>query len=748
MADRKRSKNKDFDQLRTEAEKRLRERTDKTDELSMQEMERLVHELGTHQIELEIQNEELRRAQLELDQSRRKYSDLYDFAPVGYLTIDRDGTILDANYTFSLMLNMPKRSLHGKKFTDFIPRQEWRIFYSHLEEAFRNRIKQVCEVTLRRRHGNEFVIQLQSITSDEEGITGNAMTAVIDINERKIAESALKESEERYRVVAENALDAIFTIDEESRIVLVNSAAESIFGYSTAEMQGKSFTMLMPERLRQAHLEAVKRHVSTGKRQLPWGTIELPGLHRDGREIPLEISYGEFLKNGKYYFIGIVRDITRRKEAEETIRHQIFYDQLTGLPNRAQIMMLLDHELSEKDADSKKIAILHIDLDRFKIINDSLGHEVGDKLLIEVAERLKFCVRKGCTLGRIGGDEYVILANIGRANDASAFAREIVAAMRDPFIIDSRTLYVTVSIGISMYPEDSRNPEILLKNADIAMSHIKERGGNNFHFFNPALNTRTVERLLLESSLRQTIEKSELVIYYQPLVNIGTGEITCLEALVRWRHEDLGLLLPAQFIPAAEETGFISNIDEWVLRTVCSQIRDWKEAGYPDVCVSVNLSAQRFQQATLVEDVSGIINEDGLDPSCLNIEVTEGTAMRDIDLAVPNLNGLHDLGIDVSIDDFGTGYSSLNYLKRLPVHKLKIDKSFISGVEADADDQSIVKAVIAMGHSLKLKIIAEGVETNEQLAFLRANNCDEMQGFLFSKPLPPDEVEKLFAKSL
>ncbi|MBZ0157094.1 MAG: EAL domain-containing protein [Alphaproteobacteria bacterium] len=443
-------------------------------------------------------------------------------------------------------------------------------------------------------------------------------------------------------------------------------------------------------------------------------------------------------------FIGTTLDVSERKKAEETIKYQAYHDLLTGLPNRAQLLLRLGFELAQAQHNQKELAVLHLDLDRFRTINDTLGHTIGDKVIFAVAERLKALIRANDTLARVGSDEFIILhPDISRAEEAALFARKLVDALRKPFRIDGRELYATASIGISMYPEDSGNADVLLKNADITVSYVKERGRNNYRFFNPTLNRRTIERLLLESDLRQSIERSELVLHYQPQVRIRTGEIMCLEALVRWKHADLGVLSPGQFIPVAEEIGFVAAIDEWVLRAACSQNKAWQDAGYLPLCVTVNLSAQQFQQPALVELVSGIAQEAGLDPQYLGIEVTESTAMRDIDLAIPNLKGLHSRGVKLSIDDFGTGYSSLNYLKRFPLHALKIDQSFIRGIATDPDDQAIVNAIIAMGHSLQLDVIAEGVEIDEQLSFLKDNGCDEMQGFLFSKPLPPERLTEL-----
>jgi diguanylate cyclase (GGDEF)-like protein/PAS domain S-box-containing protein len=700
-----------------------------------------------------------------------------------------------------------------------------------------------------------------------------------DITQRKQAEQALRESEERYRITTEAALDAIFTIDEKSTILVVNPAVERIFGYGAEELTGKSLLVLMPERFREMHRNAVKKVIATGRRNLPLGPVELPGLHKNGREVPLEITYGEFRKEGHHYFIGIVRDVSERKRveetlrrrdamlrqagqmanlgaweieitapgdlkanqlrwsdqvyrifgyqpgevevsipfflkhvhpedlpkvmeqvektatlkrscsidhriiradgaerilseqaettidgdritrivgavqditerirAEETIKYQTYHDLLTGLPNRAQLMVRLQVELVQHEKNQKKLAVMHIDLDRFRAINDTLGHSAGDRVIRAVTERLSGLTRKNDTLARIGSDEFIILfADLLRVEEAALFARRIVETMRTPLTLDKRELYTTVSVGMSIYPEDGKDAEVLLKNADIAVSTVKEWGRNNFQFFNSALNRRTVERLLLESNLRQSLDRGELQVYYQPQISLKTGKMIAVEALSRWMHPDLGLLEPAQFIPVAEEIGFIGAIDEWVLKTAATQNRIWMDAGFPPLCMTVNLSAHRFQQPDLVEAVKRILQESGLEPKHIDIEITESTAMRDIERSVPNLAGLQELGIDLSIDDFGTGYSSLNYLKRFPVHKLKIDKTFIHGLSEDRNDQAIVKAVIAMGHNLGLTVIAEGVETKDQLTFLKDSDCDEVQGFLFSEPVPAEKLRRLLS---
>ncbi len=689
--------------------------------------------------ELEESERKCKKANAGLTYSEACYRRFFESTTDGILILDAETeSIIDGNPYLTKMLGYTPGEFLGKKL--------WELgAFKDIEE-----IKTAHAELLREGHIHYEHIPLE--TKDGRVISaefvGNVYSAgdrklvqfsIRDITRRKEAEEALRKSEERYRIIAENARDAIITIDEEGRIMLANPATERIFGYTGAELYDQPLTMLLP-----GLLESEKKQVVNGNRHLPLGVIEIPGLHRDGHEIPLEISCGEFMKEEKRFFIGIIRDITQRKKAEETIKYQAFHDLLTGLPNRAQLMLRFELESAQAERNNKKIAVLYIDLDRFKVINDSLGHAVGDKVLLAVADRLRASIGKNDALARIGSEEFVILLlDINRAEDAVLFARKLVDIMRKTFRIDAHELYVTASIGISMYPEDSMDAEVLLKNAHAAVSYVKERGRDTYQFFNRAINTRTIERLLLESSLRQTIERGELELHFQPQVDIRTGAVLSYEALVRWNHPELGLLLPSEFIHIAEEIGFITAIDEWVLRAACAQNKAWQDAGYSPLCVAVNISAQQFQEPALVETVTGIVHEAGLDPRFLDIEITEGAAMRDIDTAIRHLRGLHQMGINLSIDDFGTGYSSLNYLKQFPVQKLKIDQSFIRGLVTDADDRTIVNAVIALGHSLKIRVLAEGVETDEQLTFLKENACDEMQGFLFSRPLPAEEFNQL-----
>jgi diguanylate cyclase (GGDEF)-like protein/PAS domain S-box-containing protein len=438
-----------------------------------------------------------------------------------------------------------------------------------------------------------------------------------------------------------------------------------------------------------------------------------------------------------------------RKQAEERIRHLAHYDELTGLANRNMFSQCLSHAIAQARRNGKQLAVLFIDLDRFKNINDTLGHGAGDSVLKEVAERLHGCLRESDTVGRLSGDEFVVLLEeMPKSTHCAEVAQKILTAVARPFAFDTQIFHITASIGISTYPADSEDMHSLLKNADIAMYRAKELGKNNFQFYSAQMNVHNRERLELESSLRRALECNEFVLHYQPKVNIHSGRIIGMEALVRWQHPVKGMIPPMQFIPLAEETGLIVPIGKWVLRTACARNKSWQEQGLPPLRIAVNLSARQFTHENLLQDVLRVLNETGLDATFLELEITESMVMHDPEHAIELMNKLRAIGISISIDDFGTGYSSLSYLKRFPIDSVKIDRSFIRDLPLDGDDAAITQAIIAMAHGLKLKVIAEGTETGEQLSFLRAHGCDEMQGYCFSKPLPEDDFFLLVQNSI
>ncbi|ACM21917.1 response receiver sensor diguanylate cyclase/phosphodiesterase, GAF and PAS domain-containing [Geotalea daltonii FRC-32] len=550
-----------------------------------------------------------------------------------------------------------------------------------------------------------------------------------------------QKSEERYRYLFQNANDPIFIIDRELKFINVNRRAMDLFGYGLDEFVAMNMVDLVPE-------EQIPRIQGELKKMESMEALDKLSTNirtKWGYSLNVEISSSPFVeRNNVMGSIHIVRDVTESKKMEDEIRYQATHDILTGLANR---MLFMDHlalSISQGHRYNEIQAVMFLDLDRFKSINDSLGHAAGDKLLQLISGRLKECVRETDTVARIGGDEYnILITQMAHPEDATAIANKILSSMNKPFAIDGHQLHVTISIGISLYPTDGEDAETLLKNADIALYHAKEQGRNNYQFYNPALNTRTLERVKMENRLRQALERHELVVLYQPQVAMDTGQVTGAEALVYWLHPELGLLSPGHFIPMAEEIGFITDIDEWVLETACAQNKAWQDEGYRSFNVTVNMSSKQFRRPDLVDQVRRVLNATGLPPRFLELEITEGTAMKDIEYTIPSLNTLTGMEVGFAIDDFGTGYSSLSCLKKLPIRKLKIDKSFIFGVNTDPNDKAIVATIIAMAHNLKLEVIAEGVEDADQLEFLHQNHCDQMQGFLYSRPIPAEDFRRL-----
>jgi len=461
----------------------------------------------------------------------------------------------------------------------------------------------------------------------------------------------------------------------------------------------------------------------------------------------------DFLFKGKLDRELLIRSMQysiERKRYQEQLEHQANYDVLTGLPNRNLLQDRLKRAVFAQ-RNARPIAVVFIDLDHFKFINDSLGHTQGDKLLAIIAERLASIVREGDTVARLGGDEFVLVLNDQNKEDVIFRAMQrVLNKVSEPMTIDGQELYITCSAGVSLYPADAPDVETLLKNADVAMYRAKEHGRNNFQFYTPEMNDLANERLALEHSLRRALERNELLLHYQPKVNLETGRIVGAEALLRWQHPEWGLIAPERFIPIAEETGLIVQIGAWVIRTACNQARLWQDAGLPPVIMSVNLSARQFRQESFVKEVTQILHETGLKPEQLEMELTESMLMHNANAAISILGGLKSLGVRLSLDDFGTGYSSLSYLSRLPIDTLKIDRSFVQhiGDQDECGNGILAQAIISLGHSLNLTVIAEGVETGEQLKFLKAHQCDEVQGFYFCKPTVAGEFAKMLAERL
>ena len=531
---------------------------------------------------------------------------------------------------------------------------------------------------------------------------------------------------------------------QEGRYRYANPKLAEILGYSPPELVGSEVATLVVEGDRPAVLGRIRDGLA-GRVAGPY-TFKV--IRKDGELIDVEVHESTTEIDGRAALIGSLVDVTDRKRAEAQVAERAFVDALTRLPNRVRFMERLETELAQSRRYGRKLAVVHLDLDAFKFVNDNWGHSAGDRLLQSLALRLTRGVREVDTIARIGADEFLILVpDLRQGEDLSRFAQKLLALASHPVEIDERTLQVTASVGVATYPDDGQDAESLLRNADTAMYRAKDLGGNNFELCTPELTAMAVERLELQSGLRLALDRDELVLHYQPLVSISTGRMVGLEALVRWQHPQKGFLPPATFIPVAEESGLILPLGDWVLRTATSQLKAWHATGLA-LRISVNFSARQFRERNLVHTVERALSDAGLEPSHLEVEITESIAMEGAEIVVANLNLLRSMGVGIAIDDFGTGYSSMTYLKTFPITSLKIDRSFVTDLAANPADAGIVRAIVEMAHGSKLGVIAEGVETREQFQFLQKYGCDEMQGYWVSRPLPIDGVDRKIEEEL
>jgi diguanylate cyclase (GGDEF)-like protein/PAS domain S-box-containing protein len=538
--------------------------------------------------------------------------------------------------------------------------------------------------------------------------------------------------------------DGVFAFSRDRRLVFANQALSRLTGYSREELLSMSLMKLVPAEqsvlMRKSFYEALRGRLQTS---------EVTCVRKDGSTIDASITLlPNFFNNRVVGLHGILKDISHTKRDERHILYLANHDALTGLPNRNLLNDRMEHAIQQAKWLDTQIAVLFMDLNRFKIINDSLGHDKGDVLLRAVSERLKTAVRDVDTVARLGGDEFVVmLENITDTDYVLQVAKELLRVVCQPVNLDGNIVSVSTSIGASLYPSDGESASTLLKNADLAMYAAKDFGLGQFRLYSPDMNLKAVTRLMRENNLRHALAQSQLTLHYQPRIDITLNEIVGVEALVRWDHPEKGLIYPANFIELAEETGMIDEIGEWVLMEACQQLKVWRDNGLRPIKMSVNVSAVQLKSDRICETVVRALELSDVDPAYLDLEITESSLMENLDTANSTLQRFRAVGVSLSIDDFGTGYSSLNYLKRLPINTLKIDKSFVRDVADNQDDAAIISATIAMAHNMHLRVVAEGVTSFEQMEFLRSCRCDEVQGYLICQPLPPDEMESFFKTS-
>jgi diguanylate cyclase (GGDEF)-like protein/PAS domain S-box-containing protein len=660
---------------------------------------------------------------------------------------DTEGRYLGVNTAWEKFFGIPREKFVGKSVFELFPHNQdlARKHHAKDQDLFSATGSQSYEAAIVAADGGvHHTIYNKATFNKSDGAVAGLIGTITDVTGLKEAEAALRKGEARFRDLTELSSDWYWEQDADLRFTQISSKVHE-FSLGAEEDIGKA-RWEVPR----AHMteEQWQPHKTTLAARRSFQDFVYQRYDTNGNLRTISVSGRPIFDDQSHFqgYRGTGRDISEQKRAEEQIRHMAQHDALTELPNRMLLHDRIGQAIAQAQRNQEVLALLFIDLDRFKTVNDSLGHAVGDRLLKTVAERLVTCIRGSDTVARIGGDEFVVLlGDLVKPEDARYVAQKVLDALSDPVTIDGHELNVTPSVGICAYPHDGADVEALMRNADTAMYYAKQMGRNNFQFFTQAMNDAAQQRLQVENDLRHAVEREEFTLHYQPQLDLKTGGIIGFEALVRWQHPQRGLVPPSQFIATAEETGLIAPIGEWVLKSACSQARAWNNAGHPQLQVSVNCSAQQFQREGFVETVGRVLRETGLLAEHLNVEITESVIIQHSEEVIARFHALEDMGVRIAIDDFGIGYSSLSYLKRFAVHQLKIDQSFVRDIHSDPDDAAIVSAIIAIAHSLGLEVMAEGVETAEQLAFLRSLGCDAAQGYYFSKPLPADEFEKLLA---
>jgi diguanylate cyclase (GGDEF)-like protein/PAS domain S-box-containing protein len=702
--------------------------------------EELLHELRVHQIELEMQNEALRQTQQALEESRDRYIDLYEFAPVGYLMLSDKGLITEINLTGVTLLGQARNKLINTSLRMLVITEDQSKWVHHFMVARKQ--TETLSIELSLQHGNGTVFQaLLDCVSNAPGLR----ITLSDITQRKKAEHEL-----RLAATAFESQEGMMITDANKVILRVNNAFTIMTGYSKEEACGNNANMLSSGRHDQIFYDEMWQKIDS----VGYWEGEVWNKRKNGEIYPqkLTITAAKDSNGIVTNYVGTLTDITLRKNAEHEIEDLAYYDPLTRLPNRRLMVDRIHHAMAASARSGNECALLYLDIDHFKTLNDTLGHGMGDLLLQQIAERLTGCIREEDTVSRFGGDEFVVLLEglcaqpIEAATQTEDIANKILSSIRIPYQLAGHHYTSSTSIGIILFKAHQSDGEDLLKQADIAMYQAKNDGRNALRFFDPQMQSTITARAELEKELNRAIELQQFQLYYQIQMNSSDRPLGA-EALIRWIHPERGVIPPLNFIPLAEQNGTILAIGQWVLNSACAQLKVWQQDALTRyLTLSVNVSAKQFHQTNFVSQVIMIIQQHNINPARLKLELTESILLSDTEDTIAKMTSLAEIGIQFSLDDFGTGYSSLQYLKRLPLYQLKIDKSFVDTLVTDKDDQAIVRTIIVMAHSLGLSVIAEGVETQEQQQRLLTKGCTHYQGYLFGKPMPINEFEASLRK--
>ena len=687
-----------------------------------------------------------------LRQSEEKYRGILENIEDGFFEVNLAGNFTFFNNSTCILLGYSREEMMGMNYRQYTDKNTSKEVFQTFNNIYKTGIpaKEFDWLIVRKDRTRRYVEASISLKKDSSGKPSGFQGFTHDVTERLQAEfqkeaalEALRESEEKYRSILENIQEAYFEVDLAGNFTFFNDSLCRMTGCSKEELTGTNYTRFSDKENSKFVFQAFNKVYTTGEQteRFDWLIIRKDGTKR---YIEASVSLRKDSSGKPSGFKGVIRDITERKRIEQELNYMATHDTLTGLPNRLMFSQLLNQAIQSTRRNKKHLAVFFIDLDRFKIINDSLGHEAGDQLLQEIARRFKASLRAADIVGRLGGDEFVILIEDFHGFDqVKTVAHKILSAAIKPMVIMGEECRVTASIGISVYPKNGQDEQSLMKNADIAMYFAKEEGKNNYQFYSKDIKTQSNERLSIETNLRRALERNELYLNYQALLDFKTNEITGVEALLRWNNQDLGSVTPMQFIPVAEETGLIVPIGKWVMKTACIQNVAWQNKGLSPVCMAVNLSLRQLMDDNLLADIKNVLDESGMNPKFLELEIKESMVMHNPSKLISLLSKIKEMGVRLAIDDFGIGYSSLAQIKRFPIDTLKVDRSFIRNLPDNTEDKAITEAIIAMGKTLSLTVVAEGVETLEQENYLRERVCDEMQGFYFCKPVTADKFAEL-----